>query len=167
MQDSLRFAEVYSRLADDELARVALSGHLVPEAQEALTVELEKRGLTDLSQYKRAPDQAAGISALARGLQFQAGAKQKSSDRIFVLGAWVLAVSIPLVFLSDEPPSSAILIRLCVVGGLFIAVSCYRGLRARSDGSRKGFVLKFLLPLILLGASSASVLVGKLLGFSL
>jgi hypothetical protein len=167
MQDRLRFAEVYSRLADDELARVALGGNLVSEAQEALTAELEKRGLTDLGQYKRTPGQAAGMSSLTGDLQFQAGVKGKSSDRIFVLAAWVLAVSIPLVFLSEERPSSAILIRLCLVGGLFIAVSCYRGLRARADGSRKGFVLKFLVPLILLGASTAIVIVGKLLGLSL
>lgn len=131
MQDRLRFAEVYRRLADDELARVALSGHLVPEAQEALAVELEKRGLTNLSQYKHTPEQVAGTSSLERHLQFQGGVKQVSSDRIFVLAAWVLAVSIPLVFLSDEPPSSTILIRLCLVGAVFIAISCYRGLRAR------------------------------------
>ena len=167
MHDSLRFAEVYSRLADDELARVALSGHLVPEAQEAPTVELEKRGLTDLSQYKHTLQEAARTSSLGSNLQFQGGLKQVSSDRMIVLAAWVLAASIPLLFLSGEPPSSAILIRLCLVGALFIGISCYRGLRARRDGSRKGFVLKFLLPLILLGASTAVVLVGKLLGLSL
>ena len=167
MHDKPQFAEVYGRLADDELARVALGGNLVSEAQEALTAELEKRGLTDLSQYKRTPGQAAGMSSLTGDLQFQAGVKGKSSDRIFVLAAWVLAISIPLIFLLAQPPSSAMLIRLCLVGALFIAVSCYRGLRALRDGSRKGFVLKFLLPLILLGASTVVVFVGKLLGISL
>ncbi|HEV2471408.1 MAG TPA: hypothetical protein VGS41_02005, partial [Chthonomonadales bacterium] len=98
-------------MADDELARVALSGHLVPEAQEALTVELEKRGLTDLSQYKRTLEDAARTSSLGSDLQFRGGLKQASSDRIIVLAAWVLAVSIPPIFLSVEPPSSAILIK--------------------------------------------------------
>lgn len=167
MQDRPQFAEVYSRLADDELARVALSGNLVPEAQEALTVELDKRGLADLSQYKHTLEEAAGASLLGSDLRFQRGQKRASGDRIFVLAAWVLAVSIPLIFLLSEPPSAAILVRLCIVGSLFIAVSCYRGLRALRDGSRKGFVLKFLLPLILLGASIVVVFVGKLLGISL
>lgn len=64
-----RFAEVYSRLADDELARAALAGHLVPEAKEALDAELQKRGLNDLSEYKRT--EAAGKSSLARELEIQ------------------------------------------------------------------------------------------------
>lgn len=59
MQDRLQFAETYSRLADDELARLALSNQLVPEAQEALTLELQKRGLTNLHEYKHALEEAA------------------------------------------------------------------------------------------------------------
>lgn len=167
MHDRPRFAEVYSRLADDELAHVALSGHLVPEAQEALTVELQKRGLVDLSQYKHTLEQAAGPSSLESDLEFQGGLKQASSDRMFVFAAWVLAASVPLVFLLAERPNSAVLIRLYLVGALFIAVSCYRGVRALRDGSRKGFVLKFLLPLILAGSSTALGFVGKLFGLSL
>ena len=51
--DNLRFAEYYTRLADDELARIALENHLVSEAQDALTDELRKRGLTDLTSYRK------------------------------------------------------------------------------------------------------------------
>jgi len=53
MFDKWQFGEYYGRLADDELARIALSNHLVPDAQEAIAVELQKRGLTDLSEYKK------------------------------------------------------------------------------------------------------------------
>jgi hypothetical protein len=56
MDDELRFANTYRGLADDELARIALSNNLLPEAQEALTSEMQRRGLTDLSEYKRALD---------------------------------------------------------------------------------------------------------------
>lgn len=59
MQDERQFAEIYSRLADDELVRLALSNSLVPEAHEPLTVELQKRGLTDLGEYKHKLDEAA------------------------------------------------------------------------------------------------------------
>ena len=61
MFQELRFREYYGHLADDELARIALTDQLVPAAQEALQEELQKRGLTDLSDYKRALDEAAGV----------------------------------------------------------------------------------------------------------
>jgi hypothetical protein len=166
MYDRLQFAEVYSRLADDELARIALSNHLVPEAQEALTVEIQKRGL-DLNEHKRALEKAAAVPVLERELALQARLVQPSSDRIFIVAAWILAASVPLTFLLAAPPSPAILIKLYIVTAAFIAVSCFRGLKARRDGSRKGFMHKFVLPLMLLGISTAVVLSCKLLGFSL
>jgi hypothetical protein len=165
MNDRLQFGEVYSRLANDDLARIALANHLVPEAQEALTVELQRRGLVDLSRYKGAQKEtAAGF--LVREPAVQAGLERASGDRIFVFAAWVLAVSVPLVFLFAAPPTSAGLM-LCPIAAVFIAISCYRGLKARRDGSRKGFVLKFVLPLILLCMSTTVVLSSKLLGLSL
>jgi hypothetical protein len=96
MHDRLRFAEVYGRLADDELARIALSGNLVPDAEEALTVELQKRGIADLSQYKHTLEAAAGASSVGSDVEGQSGLKQAPGDRMFVLAAWVLAVCIPL-----------------------------------------------------------------------
>jgi hypothetical protein len=59
MFQELQFREYYGHLADDELARIALTDELVPEARQALKEELQKRGLTDLSEYKTAVDQAA------------------------------------------------------------------------------------------------------------
>jgi hypothetical protein len=52
-------------LADDELARIALTDELVPEAQEKLEEGLQTRGLTDLWEYKRALDRAAADRAEA------------------------------------------------------------------------------------------------------
>jgi len=166
MYDRQQFAEVYSRLADDELARVARSNHLVPEAQEALTVEIQKRGL-NLSEYDRALEEATAVPVLERELAFQARFVRPSGDRVIVLAACVLAASVPLIFLSAAPPSPAILIKLCIATAVVIAISCFRGLKARRDGSPKGFLLKFALPLILLGMSTVVVISCKLLGFSL
>jgi hypothetical protein len=167
MNDRLKFAEVYSGLADDELARLALSDHLVPEAQEALTVELEKRRIADLSEYKHRLEEAAVASCLRRELELQARPKSPSRDGVLVFAAWALAILLPLQFFLAAPPRSPAFVRLCLVGGVYIAFSCYRGLKARRDGSRKGFVLKFVLPLTFLGISTVFVFVSKLLGLSL
>jgi hypothetical protein len=167
MNDTLRFAEVYRRLADDELARVALSNHLVPEAQEAVKAELQRRGLNDLSEYKHTLEEAAGTTSLGAELAFQGGLKRPTGDGVFVFAAWVLALSVPLIFLSAPPPGFAVEIRVCLAGTALIAVSCYRGLKARREGSHRGFVLKFVLPLILLGLSTTVVIIGRLLGLSL
>lgn len=164
MNDKLKFAEVYRGLADDELARLALSNQLVPEAQEALTVELEKRRITDLSEYKHTLEEAAGTSSLRRELELEARLKSPSRDGVLVFAAWVLAILLPLQFLSVTPPRSPALIWLCLVGGVYIAFSCYRGLKAWRDGSRKGFVLKFVFPLTFLGISTVFLFVSKLLG---
>jgi hypothetical protein len=64
MSDKWQFREYYGRLADDELARIALLDHLVPEAQETLTDELQKRGLTDPSEYKRTLAESAAASSV-------------------------------------------------------------------------------------------------------
>ena len=52
MSDTREFREYYGRLVDDELARIALTGNLRPEAQDALNVGLDKRGLSDLSEVQ-------------------------------------------------------------------------------------------------------------------
>jgi hypothetical protein len=162
MYDRLQFADFYSRLADDELARVALSNHLVPEAQEALTVELQKRGLTDLSEYKRALEEAAAASSLGNDLGSKAGKNRASEAWLFAFAAWLLAALMPLQLgFAALPDLTA---RELIAGALVIGLSCYLGLKARRDGSRKGFVLKFVLPLILLGVSTLVVLSSKLLG---
>jgi hypothetical protein len=68
MPDKSQFRDYYSRLADDEVARIALTNYLLPEAQEALADELQKRGLTDLTEYKTALAEAAAASSPEREL---------------------------------------------------------------------------------------------------
>ena len=46
------FQQHYNDLQDEELVQIALTRELVPEAQQALTEELSKRGINDLSKYK-------------------------------------------------------------------------------------------------------------------
>jgi hypothetical protein len=80
MFPELRFREYYGHLADDELARIALTDELVPEAQQALKEELQKRGLTDLSEYKRALEQAAAYR------------KEEAQQTLYVLKAKVAII---------------------------------------------------------------------------
>jgi len=51
--ERLRFRERYRTLGDDDLARLALDDDLIPAAREAITDELEARGLRDLSPLKK------------------------------------------------------------------------------------------------------------------
>jgi hypothetical protein len=158
MYDRQRFADLYGRLADDELARIALSNNLVPEAQEALTVELQKRGLNDLSEYKRLLEDAATSS-----FPESPSIDKTRENWIFVFAAWVLAGYLPpAVWLT--PLDASMARRLWFVAALYILGSCYLGFKARREGSRKGFVLKFMLPLLILGVSTLVVWGGKLLG---
>jgi hypothetical protein len=80
MFQELKFREYYCHLADDELARIALTDDLVPEARHALSEELQKRGLTDLSDYKKALDQAA------------AHRKEEAQRSLYVLKAKVAVI---------------------------------------------------------------------------
>jgi len=50
---SLQFREHYRTLTDDELVHFAIDRDLIPAAREAITAELEARGLRDLSSFKK------------------------------------------------------------------------------------------------------------------
>jgi len=153
MYDRLQFAELYSRLADDELARIALENQLVPEAHEALAVELQKRGLNDLSEYKRNFEEAAAASSVETG---QAPIERPREEWLFAFAACLMAILLPLQFeFAGLPHLDRVELAL---GALFIAFSCFLGLRARRKGSHKGFLLKFVLPLVLLGVSTLAAL---------
>jgi hypothetical protein len=162
MPDRSQFSDYYSRLADDQLARIALSNHLVPEAQEALNEEMQKRGLTDLTEYKRALEEAAAASTLGSALQVQAQMKWQFAKWMIAFMAWGFAITLPLAWLPLAwTPGAAALsdaLEITAMGGLCIALSCYLGIRARRQGSRAGYVLKSMLPLVLLGISTAVVL---------
>lgn len=49
--ERLRFREYYKNLTDDDLARLSMDKNLVPAARDAITEELDARGL-DLSSYR-------------------------------------------------------------------------------------------------------------------
>jgi len=61
MQDREHFAQRYTQLSDDELAELALHGELLSEAQEVLAAELEKRGIKDLSIFRKRIEADAAI----------------------------------------------------------------------------------------------------------
>jgi hypothetical protein len=64
--ESLEFREYYRTLADDELVHFAIDRDLIPAAREAITDELEARGLQDLSSFKkRFEDDAANVRTAA------------------------------------------------------------------------------------------------------
>ncbi|HEV2444239.1 MAG TPA: hypothetical protein VGT07_17065 [Steroidobacteraceae bacterium] len=65
--ERLRFRERYRTMANDDLARLALYEDLMPAAREAITEELETRGLRDLSSFRKQFEEDA-ILARAEGL---------------------------------------------------------------------------------------------------
>jgi hypothetical protein len=77
------FRERYSRMADDELARIALESELVPEAQKTLKEELQKRGLSDLSKYEAALKQAAEERSLGRQMELQVRMERQIAEWMF------------------------------------------------------------------------------------
>jgi hypothetical protein len=63
--EGLRFREYYSSLTDNDLARLSMGENLVPPAREAMTEELNARGL-DLSSYKsRFEEEVAAAKAVS------------------------------------------------------------------------------------------------------
>jgi hypothetical protein len=65
--ERLQFRERYRTMTDDDLARLALYEDLMPAAREAITEELEARGLRDLSSFQKQFEDDA-ILAKAEGL---------------------------------------------------------------------------------------------------
>ncbi len=156
MPGSWKFSEYYRGLADDQLARIALEDHLVPEAYEALRVELHQRGLTDLSEYKRTLDQSTDTLHAWREPDTSTSAKEGWT---MVVAGWVLAITLP--FIGEIERQGAPDTVLLAVGAIYIGWSCYLGIKDRRQGSKRGFILKFVLPLVLLSASVVSVVLCK------
>jgi hypothetical protein len=150
--DSSKFSEYYRGLADEELARIALEDHLLPEAYEALKVELHQRGLTDLGEYKRTSDQSTAAFHAWREPDTSTRAKEGWT---MAVAAWVLAITLP--FIAEIERQSTPITVLLTVGAIYLGLSCYLGIKDRRQGSKRGFILKFVLPLVLLSASVVSV----------
>jgi hypothetical protein len=158
MSDNSRFGAYYERAADDELARIALSDELLPEARQELNAELAKRRLTDLSEYKRALAVATEWKSPARQMEFQGALQRKFHGWALVFAAWIFAAALPIIW--NASPTRADSLKVGAGGALFIALSCYLGIRAGRQGSRSGFILKLVVPLFLIGCSSVAVLTG-------
>jgi hypothetical protein len=160
MFPELQYREYYRHLADDELARIALESELVPEARQALTEELRNRGMTDLSEYKKALHQAAIDRSPGRQMQIQAQMQQQIHEWTFVVLAWFCSMLAPLCVLGPASRQSVqgSAITFAVLAA-FIGFSCYLGIRARCQGSRIGYRLKSVIPLALLGISTIAVVV--------
>jgi hypothetical protein len=154
VSEKQRFVEYYRRLADDELARAALenTSDLVIEAREALTEELQRRRLTDLSEYKKTLAESAALSAPARQMEITAEMSMRLREWSLVFLAWMVAMFLPVALVANPHQSEAW--GPALIMGSLIAFSCYLGIKARREGSPREYFLKFKLPLILLGIST-------------
>lgn len=151
-----QFAELSRRLADDELARIALTDQLVPAAQEALAEDLKTRRVTDLTEYRTALEIAAEASSPAGEAEIQARMHRALAESGLAVAAWGMAAVLPYVWFAR--PNGTVELEVSAIGTVLVALSCYFGLRAHRRGSRVGFLLKFALPLVILGISTAILL---------
>jgi hypothetical protein len=163
MYETPQFAELYRRLPDDELARIALANHLLPEAERALTGELQRRGLTDLSEYKKALEESAAASSPERQMELLTQMKQAYVEWLFAVVASALAVMLPVVWFLDQNVPAGIKLKVSALGAVLVGLSCYFGIKARRRGSRVGLWFKCVIPIILLAISTFVVLGSRLL----
>jgi hypothetical protein len=156
MSDGQRFSEYYRTLADDQLARIALEDELIPDAKEALGKELRRRGISDLSEYKEVLDEskASTMAMLEQPVQSSGLLQFRLWGLVFV--AWLFAASGPFIFAANTHDLG--LSKVYFVGLAIVAFSCYLGIKAKREGSRAGYFLKLILPLMLLGISSVIAL---------
>jgi hypothetical protein len=155
MPDKQQFRERYAGLPDDQFQVVALSPDLLPEAREAVTEEMQARGLTeaDLKAFRR---QMKRDRTLARRSDYVA--RQQLQDFkegmalvLLIFSAWVSAVMLPWLALV-EPDRGDWRVFLVLAG--LIAVSCLLGLRARKEARIFAFGLRTVMPLALLVVST-------------
>jgi hypothetical protein len=166
MPTKQQLQEHYQRLSNDDLARIALTAELTPEAREIISQELHTRGLTDLSSFKRQMEEDAVVTNPARYNQVSLDMELRLKRSIAVGGlvatAWVGAALLPIAILGSDRPES-IGTRLQVLGilGALLALSLFLGLRARRQGRRLAFYLRAVIPVALLCASMAIVLAAR------
>jgi len=91
--ERLRFREYYRSLTDNDLARLSMDENLVPAAREAITEELDARGL-DLSSHRNRFEEevaAAKAAGVLGGVPSSALAtKQQGSHQLLGLGGIVM-----------------------------------------------------------------------------
>jgi hypothetical protein len=166
MPDRQQLQEYYRGLPDDDLARIALTAELTPEARDVIGTELQGRGLKDLSVFKRQMEEDAVLTNPARynEVSWEMERKWKLSIGIagLVMGAWVSAATLPMDILSMDQ-SQSIGTKLEIVGilGAVMALSIYLGFRARRQGRRLAFYLRAVVTLVLLCTSTVIVLASR------
>jgi hypothetical protein len=91
--ERLRFGEYYKSLTDNDLARLSMDENLVPAARDAITEELNARGL-DLSSYRNRFEEevaAAKAAGVLGGVPSSALAtEQKGSHQLLGLAGLVM-----------------------------------------------------------------------------
>lgn len=158
LSEQQRFRDYYRSLDDHDLARLALTEDLVPEARAAVNEELAVRGLSDLSQFKqRMREDAAWVrQSQADAPLVQRRQQELLNECVLVPCAWVLASLGPFMALWPGRPSDRwALAALAAPLGL----SIWLGLRARRAGRRLVYHLEVTVPLALLVISSMAALV--------
>jgi hypothetical protein len=152
-----QFRAYYRHLADDELARIALESELVPEARRALTDELQYRGLTDLSGYKRALDEAA----LYRKVENQGRAAQMPLHWLTLFFLLIARMIAP--FLRSTLPSVVDALKISAVSAVLTLFGCYVVVNAYPPGAQRGHRQRVVATFILLGISTIAVVTLKVL----
>jgi hypothetical protein len=158
MPDKQQFREYYAGLPDDQFQMVALRPDLVPEAREAVTEELQARGLTkaDLKAFRRQMKRDRVLAKRSEGVAQQQwwDLKEKMYVGFLVLFAWMSAMILPMAIREPARQWESIFIP-----GGFVVGSCLLGLWARKKGRHVAFVLRFVVPLVLLAISTLVVVV--------
>lgn len=84
--ERLRFRERYATMSEDDLVRLAMDENLIPAAREAMTEEVEARGLRDLSSFKKRFEEDSFVTEADRLSAFiPASALSQKGHRFLVL----------------------------------------------------------------------------------
>jgi hypothetical protein len=158
MPDKQQFREYYAGLPDDQFQMVALKADLLPEAREAVTEELQARGLTkaDLKAFRRELRRNRVLAKQSEGV-----ARERRWDFemqvhlvFLVLSGWAGAVLIPMTVTDGRRDWDAVSVLAALLAG-----SCLLGVWAWKKGKRVLFVLSAVVPLGLLVLSTLVAIV--------
>lgn len=165
MPDTQQLQEYYRGLSDDDLARIALTAELTPEAREIIAQELKGRGLTDLSGFKRQMEEDAVVTNAARYNEVSWEMERRWKLSIIMAGvvicAWIGAALLPNILSANGSESPVSKLQIAGVLGGIIALSVYLGFRARHQGRQLAFYLRAVVPLVLLCTSTAVALLSR------
>lgn len=89
--DKAHFRAHYAALSDDELAGIALTSQLTEVAQECLDAELARRGIADLSPFRRERDKTIEGLEAKRDVRVQVATRTAVWSRrvSYTISAWI------------------------------------------------------------------------------